>query len=168
MNGYVGWLREFVELHERARAGKLQGHDQPVYEAGCRRLARALVALQRASTPAGRPPRERVRASRALFVDLDLPAGPQRTTTRTLSKGGFSAFLSRAPERARDVPFALHLPRGDVVRGAARVVDVRPRGIEHLTSFTFVDLPERVAAELEIIAIDGVLTQLTRGPWPAF
>ena len=168
MNGFVGWLRDFVELHERARAGKLLQRDQPAYEAGCRRLARALVELQRASTPPGRPVREKVRASRALFVDLELPGGTQRTTTRTLSKGGFSAFLGRAPERDREIAVTLHLPRGDVVRGAARVVDVRPRGIEQLASFAFVGLPEPVAAELEIVAIDSVLTQLTRGPWPVF
>jgi len=154
------WISAFRELHERARRGALTPSELAAYRSGRDELARALLAAQRLTLKSGETPRQALRVSRALQVELDLPTARQRAVTIDLSTGGFSTLLDKAPPVGDDMGVSLRLPAADPVVCRARVTDVRPQGghVRVAARFEAMPLPDR--ERLELFVFDTVLAQL--------
>src|SRR5512133_3575793 len=129
------WLQAFRTLHERARTGRLSAEDHSAYLAGREELARALVAAQRLSVTAGTPPREALRVARALQVDLETPLSRERAMTMTLSIGGFSALLAKAPRSDEALKCTIRIPGGESIETTARAVGTKPQAGSANVSF---------------------------------
>lgn len=155
------WLRAFRALHDLARRGALSERDRIDYLGARDELARALVAMQRLSVPAGATPRQALRVARALQVDLETPFAITRATTRTLSIGGFSALVAKPPARGEDVKCSLRIPGGEPVVTTARLLDSRLQAGSSEASFAFGSLSEADRERLELLVFDTVLEQLS-------
>ncbi len=161
MSGLTEWLSAFKELHEKARKQQLSEGERATYLAAREELARALLAAQRISAPAGRSPRQVLRISRALQVNLDWSIGADRALTLDLSIGGFGTLLAKPPPADEDISFALRVPGGgEPVRGKARVVEVKAQQGNARVSFAFSSLPEAEVERIELFLFDAVLAQL--------
>ena len=156
------WLVTFRALHERARRGDLTGPEAADYRGGREELARALVAAQRLSVPAGASPRQSLRVARALQVEVESPLRTERVTTFDLSLGGFSAPMSRAPALDEPLTARLRLPGTEPLAAEVRVADARPQPGNVRVSFAFKGLPEADRERLELAIFDAVLAQLVR------
>lgn len=160
MSGLTEWLSAFKELHQKARKQQLSAGEKATYLAGREELARALLAAQRISAPGGRSPRQVLRVSRALQVDLEWSIGAERAMTLDLSVGGFGTLLAKPPPADEDISFSLRVPGGEPVRGKARVVEVKPQPGNARVSFAFSSLPEAEAERVELFMFDALLAQL--------
>ena len=158
--GFADWLRQFRALHERAKAGALKGADLTAYRSGRDELARALLAAQRLSLPAGVRPRQALRVPRALQADLQFPDGDVRAMTVDVSAGGFGALLARPPKVGEELKVTLRIPGGEPLRSDARVIEVRAQVGNARASFQLVGLEEADAERLELLVFDAVLAQL--------
>jgi len=156
------WLQAFRALHERARSGSLSPDDRSAYLAGREELARALVAAQQLTVTPGMRPREALRVARALQVDLETPLSRERATTMTLSIGGFSALLAKAPRPDEALKCTLRIPGGDSIETTARPVGTKPQPGSVHVSFAFGKLGEAERERLELLIFDTVLAQLAR------
>jgi hypothetical protein len=160
--GLADWLAAFRDLHEQAVAGTLAEGGWVVYRQGREELARALLAAQRLALKPGETPRQALRVARALQVDLEWPKGEVRALTVDLSVGGFATLLARAPASSDDVKYALKLPGGAVVKGTARVADIRVQPFNVRVALAFRDLAEPDRDRIELVIFDTVLQQLGR------
>jgi hypothetical protein len=158
--GVADWLRVFRALHEKAKAGGLQGEDAEAYRAGCDELARALMAAQRQAAKAGEAPRHALRVARALQVDLETPISHVRTMTLELGVGGFSSLLAKAPPPGEAQRCTLKVPGGEAIETTATPVEVKPQPGNVKVSFAFGKLPDEARARLERLVIDTALSQL--------
>jgi hypothetical protein len=156
------WLSAFRELHERARRGALTASEQVAYRSGRDELARALLAAQRLTLKSGETPRQALRVSRALQVELDLPAARHRSVTIDVSTGGFSTLLDKAPPVGDDMGVSLRLPAADPVVCRARITDARPQGAHVRVAVRFEGLPPADRERLELFVFDTVLAQMVR------
>ena len=156
------WLREFRALHERARRGDLSGDDQTAYLAGRDELARALVAAQGLAMTPGLTPRQVLRVSRALQVDLETPFMQLRVMTLTLSIGGFSALLAKPPRPDEELKCAIRVPGGERIETMARAVGSKPQAGSVNVSFAFGTMAATDRERLELLIFDTVLEQLSR------
>ncbi|HSM94326.1 MAG TPA: PilZ domain-containing protein [Anaeromyxobacteraceae bacterium] len=154
------WLSTFRDMHERARRGQLNPREQAVYRAGRDELARALLAAQRLTVKPGETPRQALRVSRALQVDLDLPTAHVKAVSIDISTGGFSTLLSKAPSLGEEVRFALRLPASEPLSGQCRVTDVKAQTGNVRVSFRFVGQTDEDRERLEVFVFDTVLAQL--------
>jgi hypothetical protein len=154
------WLSTFRDMHERARRGQLNPRESAVYRAGRDELARALLAAQRLTVKPGETPRQALRVSRALQVDLDLPTSHAKAVTVDVSTGGFSTLLSKAPSLGEEVRFALRMPASEPLSGQCRVTDVKAQTGNVRVSFRFVGLSDADREKLEVFVFDTVLAQL--------
>jgi hypothetical protein len=157
------WIVEFCKMHEQARQGTLQHAERNEYLAARDELARALLKAQRITLQAGQQPRRSIRASLALPMTLQLPAGRLSTLTLDISSGGFSAMLSSAPTVGLKVSFALKLGRLDPpIEGKAKLLALNLQGSGPRGSFSFDDLDLEMAERLEMTVFDAVVAQLRR------
>ncbi len=157
------WLQAFRALHERARSGRLAPDERSVYLAGREELARALLAAQRLTVTAGMTPRETLRVARALQVDLETPFSKERAMTMTLSVGGFSALLAKAPKLDESVSCTLRVPGGEPITTTARPVGTKAQGGSVSVSFAFGKLAEADRERLELLIFDTVIDGLAKG-----
>jgi hypothetical protein len=158
--GFADWLREFRALHEKAKQGKLGAADLAVYRVGRDELARALLAAQRMTLPAGVRPRQGLRVPRALQADLQFPDGDVRAMTVDVSAGGFAALMAKPPKVGEELKVSLRIPGGEPLRAEARVIEVRPQVGNARASFQLVGMEEADAERLELLVFDAVLAQL--------
>ncbi|MGB8930110.1 MAG: PilZ domain-containing protein [Anaeromyxobacteraceae bacterium] len=154
------WLSTFRDMHERARRGQLNPREAAVYRSGRDELARALLAAQRLTVKPGETPRQALRVSRALQVDLDLPTAHVKAVTIDISTGGFSTLLSKAPSVGEEVRFAIRLPASEALSGQCRVTDVKAQAGNVRVSFRFAGLSDGDRERLELFVFDTVLAQL--------
>src|SRR5512145_1565198 len=134
------WLTTFRDMHERARRAQLNPREAAVYRAGRDELARALLAAQRLTVKPGETPRQALRVSRALQVELDMPASRQKAVTIDVSTGGFSTLLTKAPPLGDELRFSLRLPASESLAGSCRVTDVKAQTGNVRVAFQFVGL----------------------------
>jgi PilZ domain len=160
MAGLADWLRDFRQLHEKARRGPLQGQELQAYRAGRDELARALLAAQRLALRPGETPRRALRVARALQVDLEFVTSRERAVTIDVSTGGLSCLLAKAPPMGDEVRFSLRLPASEPLAGRARVQDVKVLPGNVRVSLCFVSQSEAEKERLELFVFDTVLAQL--------
>jgi c-di-GMP-binding flagellar brake protein YcgR len=153
-------MSTFRDLHERARAGKLNARDLATYRAGRDELARALLAAQRLTLRAGQTARQALRVTRALQVDLDLVTSRVRAVTLDVSTGGFAALLEKAPPLGDEVGYHLRIPASEPVAGRARVADVKPQTGNVRVAFQLVNVSPEDRERLEMFVFDTVLAAL--------
>jgi len=154
------WLSTFRDLHERARRGQLNPRELSIYRAGRDELARALLAAQRLTVKPGETPRQALRVSRALQLDLDMPTAHQKAVTIDVSTGGFSTLLSKSPALGDEVRFSLRMPASEPLAGQCRVTDVKAQTGNVRVSFQFAGLSPEDRERLEVFVFDTVLAQL--------
>ncbi len=154
------WLTTFRDMHERGRRGQLNPREAAVYKAGRDELARALLAAQRLTVKPGETPRQALRVSRALQIELDMPTAHQRAVTIDVSTGGFSTLLSRAPSLGEEVRYSLRMPASDPLTGQCRVTDVKAQTGNVRVSFQFVGITPEERERIEVFVFDTVLAQL--------
>lgn len=154
------WLTKFRDMHERARRGQLNPREAALYHAGRDELARALLAAQRLTVKPGETPRQALRVSRALQLELDLPTAQVRAVTLDLSTGGFSTLLAKAPSLGDEVRFSIRMPAAEPFTGRCRITDVKAQAGNVRVAAQFVGLSAEDRERLEIFVFDTVLAQL--------
>jgi len=154
------WLEQFSRLHAKARAGQLSAAEKAGYLERRDELARALVVAQRLTILPGQTPRQALRVSRALQVDLDLPGGRIRAMTQNISAGGFGALLGQLPNESEAIGFTLKQPGStEPIVGRCRVRDIQKRQGNHLVSFVFEELAVESRERIEMTLFDAVMEQ---------
>ena len=154
------WLTTFRDMHERSRRGQLNPREAAVYKAGRDELARALLAAQRLTVKPGETPRQALRVSRALQVDLNMPTSHQKAVTIDVSTGGFSTLLSRSPALGEEVRFSMRMPGSEPLAGQCRVTDAKAQTGNVRVAFQFVGLAVEDRERVEVFIFDTVLAQL--------
>jgi hypothetical protein len=154
------WLSTFRDMHEKARRGQLSPREGAVYRAGRDELARALLAAQRLTVKPGETPRQALRVSRALQVELDLPTAHVKAVTIDISTGGFSTLLSKAPSLGEEIRFSIRMPASEPLAGQCRVTDVKAQTGNVRVSAQFVGMSGEDRERLEVFVFDTVLAQL--------
>jgi CheY-like chemotaxis protein len=159
-------LSAFRALHERARAGVLEGSELRVYRTMRTDLAQAFLAMQQVSLPQRSRARRVLRAVVQLRLELHLGREePVRVTTADIGQGGFSAVLPLAPAVGAKVPFRVQLWDNDWLEGLARVANVVPVGhAGHRAGFAYVSLTAEQAERVEMRVFDAVVLQLDPPP----
>ena len=162
LGGLSGWLRDFRELHERARKGALPLGELATYEASRDELSRAMLAAQKLTLKPGETARRALRVSRALQVDIEVGGTSQRAVTLDISTGGFATMLALPPGLGDLMQVTLRLPGAELLACQARIVEVRPLTGSTRVAARFVDLPKSSLERLEFLIIDTVLTMMQR------
>jgi hypothetical protein len=155
------WLSKFRDMHEKARRGQLNPREASVYRAGRDELARALLAAQRLTVKPGETPRQALRVSRALQIEMDLPTAHVKAVTIDVSTGGFSTLLSKAPSLGDEVRYAIRLPAAEALSGTCRITDVKAQTGSVRVSAQFVGQSPEERERLELFVFDTVLAQLS-------
>jgi hypothetical protein len=154
------WITRFRDLHERARRGNLNQRELMVYRSGRDELARALLAAQRLTVKPGETPRQALRVSRALQIELEFPTSQQKAVTIDVSTGGFATLLLKAPSLGDEVKFSLRMPASEPLTGGVRVTDVKAQTGSVRVAFQFVGLSAEQRERLEVFVFDTVLAQI--------
>lgn len=158
--GLTGWLRDFRELHERARKGALKPGEDATYQAAREELSRAMLAAQKLSLKPGETPRRALRVSRALQLDVEMGGTTQRSVTLDLSTGGFATLLAMPPGLGDQMAVTLRLPGAEQLSCRARIVEVKPLPGAARVAARFIDLSRSELERLEFVVIDSVLAML--------
>ncbi len=156
------WLRAFRLLHERARSGKLSSADRADYQAARDELARALIDAQRLAVDPTEPPRNALRVARALQVDLEAPASRERAVTATVSAGGFSVLLAKAPPPHKEMKCSIRIPGGEPIVATVVPAGAKPQLASTQVSFVFKNLGDADRERLEFLIFDTALSQLSK------
>jgi hypothetical protein len=154
------WVSGFKALHEKAKRGTLDGVEDRDYKAGREALTRALVAAQGLTRKPDQSPREALRLTRVLQVDLESRVRAERLATSELSLGGFSARMARAPGPDEELTATLRLPGTESVSARVRVAGVKVQPGFVLVSFSFTKLEGASAERFEIAIFDFVLAEM--------
>ncbi len=151
-------IREFRDLHAKAKRGTLPSPDVERYHAFRDQLAELLLSAHRAALPLGQRPRKALRIARAIPAEIEFSDGVVRAMTLQLSSGGFGALLppASAPHVGEEVHVTLRVPTGQV-RGAARVVAVTEQAGASTVSVQVLRLDEPEAERVEMFVFDGIL-----------
>ena len=152
-------LKEFRDLHEKAKSGALGSPDMAKYHAVRDEVAHLLLSEQHVGLLAGQRPRRALRVARALQADIEFDGDTVRGVTLQVSSGGFGALLTRAPQVGEQVKIALRVPGSRKLQARARVVDVKQRLENATASFQFVDLDEPEIERMEVFVYDAILEQ---------
>jgi hypothetical protein len=155
--GLSGWLRDFRELHERARKGALKLGEESTYQASRDELSRAMLAAQKLTLKPGETARRALRVSRALQLDLEVGGTSQRTVTLDISTGGFATLMAMPPVLGDLMEVTLRLPGAEKLTCQARIVEVKPLTGSTRVAARFVDLSKSSLERLEILIVDTVL-----------
>ncbi len=161
MGGLADWLRNFRDLHERARQGALKQGEHATYLTRRDELARAMLAAHKLTLKPGETPRRALRVARALQVDIEVRGMSQRTVTLDLSTAGFSAMLARPPALGELVGVTLRLPGAESLACRARVTEVKPLSGSIRIAAQYLDLSAADLERLEMFVIDTVLGLFT-------
>jgi len=154
------WIDEFSRLHASARKGNLSPAENAKYRERREELARALVTAQRLTVLPGQTPRQALRVTRALQVDLELATGRVRAMTQNISTGGFGALLGQMPKENESIGFSMKQPGSpEPIVGRCRVRDIQQRTGSSLVSFMFEELPEESRERIEMTIFDTVMEQ---------
>lgn len=154
------WLRVFRTLHERAKTGGLSREDEDAYRGGCDELARALIAAQKGTVPAGVAPRHALRVARAVQVDLDTKVWHARVTTVDLGVGGFSALLAKGPPAGEELRCTMKVPGGVPLEATVVQTEARQQPGTVRATFAFKSLGDAERLTLERLVIDTALGQI--------
>jgi len=154
------WVSAFKALHEKAKRGTLDGVEDRDYKAGREALTRALVAAQGLTRKPDQSPREALRLTRVLQVDLESRVRAERLATSELSLGGFSARMARAPGPDEELTATLRLPGTEPVSSRVKVAGVKVQPGFVLVSFSFAKLEGASAERFEIAIFDFVLAEM--------
>ncbi len=160
--GRADWLGAFRVLHEKARQGKLSSAESDTYLAGREELARALFVTRGLAVVRSEERRKALRVARALQVDLATPETSTRAVTLSISAGGFSVLLAKAPAPGEEMKVSLRLPGADPILATVVPVGVKPQVESVNVSFTFKDLSDADRARLEFLIFDTALSQLAK------
>jgi hypothetical protein len=158
--GLAAWLRDFRDLHERARKGALKPGEESTYQASREELSRAVLAAQKLTLKPGETPRRALRVSRALQIDVEMGTTSQRSVTMDLSTGGFATLLAMPPAMGDLMSVTLRLPGAEQLSCRARIVEVKPLPGSTRVAARFVDLSRSEVERLEMVVIDTVLAML--------
>ncbi len=154
------WLRQFQDLHERAKQGMLEAPALADYRAARDELGRVLLCSEHIALEPGQRRRRMLRTARALPADIEFRDVSLSAITRQVSAGGFSALLARLSQVDEDVKVVLRIPGSRPLQSRARVVDVRQQARNAHVSFQLVGLDESDAERLKVFVLDDVLGQL--------
>lgn len=155
------WLADFRVLHEKARKNALTRPEFDEYIAGRNELARAMLASQKMALQPGQQPRQALRASRVLPVEIDVHGRMRPFLTMDLASGGFSAILPDAPPAERPVAFSLKLPGGgEPVTGEAVCVQSVPQPGRCRCSFRFETVGAAERERIEMLVFDVLLEHI--------
>lgn len=160
--GLAEWLRTFRVMHEKARQGTLSDEDTCAYQADRDELARAFIAAQRLTVNPAENRRQALRVARALQVDLETRVTHVRAMTQTLSIGGFSALLAKAPSPTEEITCSIRMPGADPLVATVVPASVTPQPGSVRVSFVFKKLPDPDRERLEFLIFDTVLAQLVK------
>ncbi len=156
------WLRAFRALHEKARGGALTPDESAAYLAGRDELASALISAQRLLVDASDPPRKALRVALALQVDLESSTSWVRAVTSTVSVGGFSALLAKAPAPGERLNCFIRIPGGERIAGKVVPGAVKPQAENVSASFVFTQLRDSDRERLEFVVFDTALSQFVK------
>ncbi|MCA1828655.1 MAG: PilZ domain-containing protein [Myxococcales bacterium] len=154
------WVTAFRALHAQARKSKLDKRDQARYEQDREVLAKALLIAQRLSIKPGVTPRQTLRVSLQLPVELEGGGRREKTTTLDLGVGGFATMLPKPMSVLHRFGFVLTLKDGKSVSGGARVVNVQRKGKPFRVAFAFEDLPQAEAERISLEVFDAALATI--------
>jgi len=153
------WLAEFRVLHQKARKGTLTGPEADEYLEGRDELARAILASQKMTLAAGQVPRQALRATRVLPIELDVHGRMRGHLTMDVSAGGFSAILGEPPEGK--VHFSLKVPgESEPITGDAVCVQSERQPGRTRCSFRFEGVGNAQREKLEMFVFDVLLEHL--------
>ncbi len=157
----MAWIAGFAELHAKAKKNALSSGELTEYNAGREELARAILASQRLTLKPGQTPRQALRVSRALQIEIKLPTGPVRALTMEISRGGFAAMMPKAPPPSTVAEFKLTVPDSrDPIVGRCKALETSPsRQGGPRTSFAFEGLGEVESEKLEMMLFDTIVAQ---------
>lgn len=154
------WLADFRVLHQKARKNSLTAHELDQYMADRNELARAILSSQKMSLQAGQLPRQALRASRVLPIEIEVHGRMRPFLTMEISSGGFSAILPDVPPAERSVPFTLKLPGGEPVTGEATCVQATPQPGRCRCSFRFDTVGASDRERIEMLVFDVLLEHI--------
>jgi hypothetical protein len=154
-------IRRFRELHDEFKGGAFKSPEaRAFYESERDEFLRALLQGQQLAMRPGQSPRQALRVSAA--VSLELQIGPRRESTKTLdlASAGFAAVVSGPLAIRIACDFELGLAPAPV-KGRARVVAcVRDGTGAYRTSFAIDTMPVDDRTRLEVAVIDVALAAL--------
>lgn len=157
----TNWLKNFRQLHEKARKNALSERERETYLAGRNELARAILASQKMTLLSGQTPRQALRAARVLPIELEIQGRPRPHLTMEVSTGGFSAILAEAPSADKRIPFSLKLPSGhEPITGEAVCVQTTLQPGRCRCCFRFEALSEANREQIELFVFDALLEHL--------
>ena len=145
-------LKEFRDLHNRAKAGTLTSWDRAEYRTARDELARLLISAQHAALLPEQRPRVALRVARSLPVELDLHVDTVRAMTVHVSSGGFGALVGNRPRLGEETRARLYLPGNQPLEAKARVVSTKQQVGLMTTSFQFVNLSVQ---DTECLGVQG-------------
>ena len=152
------WIAAFKVTHEKAKRGELKDDEQKKYVGMCEELARSLMAAQGMSPPTGVPARRSFRVAQVYPVEIE---NVERTMTREVSCGGFTATVNGTFKEGQVISFALTLKRGeDPMQGTATVVSApRIGGNSSRVTANFNKLTDAQLDRLEKALIDAAVSR---------
>lgn len=154
------FIAQLRELHAKAKAGTLAGHELHAYESGRREVMRVALAAQGAGF-GGTPQRGQMRIALALKVEITFSDGaPQQVTTMDISADGFSALLAFGVAVGASAQFSLRLPGLDAVVGKCKVAGLAKQGALQRLSFSFDALDAASRSNLELTMFDFLIKRL--------
>jgi hypothetical protein len=154
------WIADFDQLHRRAAQGTLPPEQQRLYLEGRASLSHTLLAAQRLSLKPGEKPRQALRVSRFLPVELHFSGATQQATTLDVSKGGFSVLLGEPPRIGDELAIVIKLPEAPPINGRSTVVGILKLFGNHRVAFALQGLSAVEVERLERLVFDAVLEQL--------
>ena len=154
------WMQTFRALHAKARRGRLERQDQARYDQDRDVLAKALLIAQRLSLKPGVKPRQTLRVSLVLPVELEGNGRYEETSTLDLGVGGFATMLPKPMSVMQTYGFRLTLKDQAVISGRARVVNVQRKGKPFRVAFAFEEMPDEIADRISLEVFDAALAQI--------
>jgi hypothetical protein len=153
------WIANFRVLHQKARTNSLTGPEQGEYLEGRNELARAVLASQKTTLAPGETPRQALRATRVLPVEIDVGGRPRPFLTLDVYSGGFSAIVGD-PVQGK-VRFSLKLPsENERIEGEAVCVQSEKQPGRTRCSFRFENLGAVAREKVEMFVFDALLENL--------
>ena len=107
---FAKWVQEFKVAHQKIAKGELGPTERERHLADRNELARAVLANQKVQLRAGQQPRQLLRSTRVLPVEVEVGGRMRPLMTLELSVEGFSALTGDAPVPDKPLQFVLRLP----------------------------------------------------------
>jgi hypothetical protein len=153
-------ITRLADLHRLAQVGKLGAKDAATYEALRSEFTALMLFAQHLAMDPSRTHRRALRVALAVELKLMPMAVHHRTTTITLSAGGFSARVPGLLAPGEIVPFVLSVTP-EPIRGRARAVASRSQHGMVVVSFAFEEITEVDRARLGEVVFDSALSAVS-------